>query len=139
MSARATSSRTGRRVAVLLGRAAAVAALAFGVLLVAAPTASACDVSYDYKPSFSFDRPGLGGGVCSTGTSLTGAAVVGVLALGAVAGAAAVAVRRGRAVAESYLGPDRTAEVLSGYLTAASTAPPPPPPTPPPPGNGVPG
>jgi len=121
-----SSRPTSRRYAVLLGRAAGVAVLASAALLLSAPAASACDVSYDYKPTISFDRLGLGGGVCSTGTSLTGAAGLGLLALGAVAGAGAVAVRRGQAVAGSFLGPERTDEVLSGYLAAASTAPPPP-------------
>lgn len=116
-----------RRCVRVLGRVAAGALLAFAALLVAAPAASACDVSYDYKPTISFDRP-FGSAVCSTGTSLTGAVVLGVLALGAVAGAGAVAVRRGRAAAGTFLGPARTNEVLAGYLAAAGTAPPPPPP-----------
>lgn len=99
-------------------RTAGALLLAVLLLLLVSPSASACDVSYHYKPSLS-----LGGAdphrrqACTTSTSLTGAALVDLLAISALVGAGVVAFRRGRASAGSLGGP---ANALSEYLRTAS-------------------
>jgi hypothetical protein len=106
-----------------LVRAAAAIVVAWAALLPAARPASACDVSYHYKPDISFDRPGLGlGRVCTTSTSLAGAALFDLLAVSALVGAAAAAVRRGQASAAGLAGSIGVSDALPAYLAAASPA-----------------
>ena len=98
---------TSRRAAVLV-RATGTVLVAFLALLMTPQAASACDVSYHYKPSFSLDRPEGGRGtVCSNSTSLTGSALVALGAMSALAAAGVVAFRRGEATAASLAGPAR--------------------------------
>jgi hypothetical protein len=77
---------------------AAVATAALLVVLalpLTAQPASACDVSYGYKPSLNLNKPNFGrGAACSTGTSLAGAFFVALLAVGAVVAGGALAYRK---------------------------------------------
>jgi hypothetical protein len=113
----------GRRIAAVLVRASGVVVTAGLGLLLAPAAASACDVSYDYKPSLDFKHLSLGGGqVCSNGTSLAGAVIVALLAVSALTAAGVFAFRRGEATAKSMSAPDDAARVeatLVRYLTAA--------------------
>lgn len=79
-----------------------LAAVATAALLVCltlpltAQPASACDVSYGYKPSLNLNKPNMGRSAqCSNGTSLAGAFFVALLALGAVVAGGALAYRKG--------------------------------------------
>ncbi|MEU1631164.1 hypothetical protein ABZ746_39200 [Streptomyces sp. NPDC020096] len=106
----------GRRIALRLVMGAV---LLLGTFLLLTPQqASACDVSIGYRPSVSIsdlNHPRT----CSTGTSLTGAAVVAVLAIGALAAAGWGAVQRGERESEAastrQAGPSST---LTTYLNA---------------------
>ena len=78
-----------------------LAAVATAALLVCltlpltAQPASACDVSYGYKPSLNLNKPNMGrSAACSTGTSLAGAFFVALLAVGAVVAGGALAYRK---------------------------------------------
>lgn len=96
-----------------IGSLCVLVAALFAVLL-AAPTASACDVSLRYPPTIEFGESGLGiGKPCSNGTSLIGTAVLALLTAGALAAAGAVAFRRGRETAETL---DDSPDPLSTYL-----------------------
>ena len=105
--------------------AVAAAAILVGLILpLTALPASACDVSYGYKPSLSLNKPDLGRGEpCSTGTSLAGAFFVALLALGTVAAGAALAFRKGETTTRtSAPGPAAPAPALVTYLHAAGIA-----------------
>ncbi|WP_192809157.1 hypothetical protein [Actinomadura montaniterrae] len=107
-------------------RTSAVRAIGFvlGTLLCAAlvlplapQSASACDVSYEYKPTVDLKHFGHTR-ACSTSTSLGGATIVAVLALGALAAGGAMAFKRGAAaVGASSAGPG-PAPALIAYLRA---------------------
>ncbi|MDQ1032927.1 hypothetical protein QF035_010509 [Streptomyces umbrinus] len=95
-----------------LGTCVVLAALL--ALLLSAPTASACDVSYQYKPTIDVADSGRGLGLvkqCSKGTSLAGTAILALLAASALAAGGVIAFRRGRVRAETLDG-----DPLSGYL-----------------------
>lgn len=98
--------------------------LACLVLPLSPQAASACDVSYGYKPSLSLSEPGFGlhKKACSTPTSLTGAALVALLALAALGATVAKAVRKGEAAAGTLTEQTDPAQVLSGYLRATGMA-----------------
>ncbi|MFB9834904.1 hypothetical protein [Actinoallomurus acaciae] len=67
-----------------------------------AQPASACDVSYGYKPSLNLNKPNMGRSAqCSNRTSLAGAFFVALLALGAVVAGGALAYRKGEATVRS--------------------------------------
>lgn len=85
-------------------RAALVAGTALAVPVLTPSPAAACDVGVGYRPEISFGRGGFGGGTCSTGTSLTGALLLFLLALGVLAALAVVAYRRGQAAAAAMVG-----------------------------------
>lgn len=111
-------------------RVVVLAALAACLALPLAPQrASACDVSYDYKPQLDLGRPDLGRGkTCSAGTSSVGVLLFTVAVLGGLAAAGSVVVRRGAALLPSPPGED---QALTDYLQATGlTKPPPPPPRP---------
>lgn len=85
-----------------------LAAVATAALLVCltlpltAQPASACDVSYGYKPSLSLDKPNMGRSAqCSNRTSLAGAFFVALLAVGAVVAGGALAFRKGETTVRS--------------------------------------
>jgi hypothetical protein len=115
---------------------AAVAAAALLVVLtlpLTARPASACDVSYGYKPSLRLDRPNLGRGEpCSLGTSMAGAFFVALLALGAVVAGGVLAYRRAEALLRSPVpppaGPGRPAPIPPPPVDTGRPAPIPPPP-----------
>lgn len=87
---------TARRAAAAVAGTVLLAGL---TLPLTARPASACNVSYDYKPSLSLGGPGFGHGhPCSTGTSLIGVVIVGLLAIGGLAAAGALAVRRAQRI-----------------------------------------
>jgi hypothetical protein len=101
-----------------------------GQLMAPAP-ASACDVSYGYKPTITFDLrdgPGLGSGECSTGTSLTGAAILAVLGVALLAAVLKRLLDRGASRAAA-LSPAETGvdseQALSAYLDSAGLTHPP--------------
>ncbi|MEU5347376.1 hypothetical protein AB0H18_42305 [Streptomyces sp. NPDC020766] len=106
-------TRAGKAFAgALLGTCVVLAVLL--TLLLSAPTASACDVSYQYKPTIDVDDSGRGPGLvkqCSKGTSLTGTAILALLAASALATGGVIVFRRGRVRAETLDG-----DPLSGYL-----------------------
>ncbi|WP_433139832.1 hypothetical protein ACQPZ8_40095 [Actinomadura nitritigenes] len=101
-------------------RFAAGTVLAAGLLLPLAPQrASACDVSYDYKPSLDLRKHDFGHGhTCSTGTSLGGVTIVVLLAFGALSAAAATAYKRGAATAGGPSSGPGTSLTLTAYLQA---------------------
>lgn len=118
---------TGRKTTALLARtlglAAGTAFMACLVLPLTARPAAACSVGIGYQPTISLSQPNLGlGNPCTDGTSFTGAAIVAVLAIGALAAAGIVAYRRGEAAAK----PSSPDEALAAYLDAVGMAPPPP-------------
>ncbi|WP_037648275.1 hypothetical protein [Streptomyces flavidovirens] len=91
-----------------------VLAASLCTLLLTSPSASACDVSYRYTPEIKFGGSGLGGvKPCSAGTSLTGTAILALLAASALAAAGTIAFRKGRETAETFDGQE---DPLSGYL-----------------------
>ncbi|MGW8333275.1 hypothetical protein ACWGLE_35900 [Streptomyces sp. NPDC055897] len=83
-------TRAGRRLA---ARLVAAMVLALCAVLPTAPSASACSVGVGYKPSISL-RDLRSHPTCSAATSATGAVVVAVLALGALAAAGVFVLRR---------------------------------------------
>ena len=85
-------------------RAVVVAVTALVVPVLAPSSAAACDVGVGYRPEISFGRGGLTGGTCSTGTSLTGAALLFLLALAVLAALAVAGYRRGEAAAGALAG-----------------------------------
>ncbi|MFB4304193.1 hypothetical protein [Actinomadura sp. NTSP31] len=90
------------------------------VLPLTAQNASACDVSYEYKPSIDLEHFGHNR-TCSTSTSLGGATIVAVLALGALAAAGALGFKRGAAAAGGPSGgPGSPSPTLIAYLQATS-------------------
>ncbi|GAA2144679.1 hypothetical protein [Actinomadura napierensis] len=90
------------------------------VLPLTAQNASACDVSYEYKPSIDLKHFGHNR-TCSTSTSLGGVTIVGVLALGALAAAGAQAFKRGAAAAGGPSGaPGSPSPTLIAYLQATN-------------------
>jgi hypothetical protein len=114
-------------------RAAGVLGVAALSLFVAPAPASACDVSYEYKPSFDLSKPGFGfgGDECSTGESLVGVLLFAIAAVALVAVLGSRALRRGEAAAAAL--PGGTEATLGTYLHAAGLQTPPTPPGPPPP------
>jgi hypothetical protein len=103
---RPAPARSRLNPGVVAVRAAAAVAVAVVGELMTAGSAAACDVSYGYKPNVNFDlREGLTSGAeCSTGTSLTGAAIVAVLAVAALAAALKILIDRGAARAAAVVG-----------------------------------
>lgn len=126
-----TARRLGRTALLVL----ATAFLAALALPLTARPASACLVSYDYRPDIKIDltRPGFTR-PCSDGTSYTGIALVVALAAAALGAAGARTVRRGVALTgPSAPGqPDARGAILAGYLQAAAFRLPPPNPAAPP-------
>jgi hypothetical protein len=111
MSSLSSANRAHRpwpRPGVVAVRAAAAAAVVVVGELMTAGSAAACDVSYGYKPNVNFDlREGLTSSAeCSTGTSLTGAAIVAVLVVAALAAALKILIDRGAARAAVLAGTD---------------------------------
>lgn len=113
-----------RRLGVLMSRGACLIAgavpLAFLVLLLAPQQASACSVSYGYKPQLKISGKDFrlnGGRVCANGTSLAGSTAVALLVAGALATAGTRAFRRGAA----WAGSSTPGEALTDYLQAAGT------------------
>jgi hypothetical protein len=104
-------------------RAVLVVGTAIVVPVLVPSSAAACDVGVGYRPEISFGRGGLTGGTCSTGTSLTGALLLFLVAVGVLAALGVVAYRRGeaRAAALSGGGPDAT---LHRYLDSVGGGPP---------------
>ena len=100
-------------------RTAAVAVTALVLPLLAPSSASACDVGVGYRPEISFGRGGLAGGRCETGTSLTGALLLFLLALAALAALGVVAYRRGQAAAAALAGAGGGAGAGTGAGTGA--------------------
>ncbi|MGI5170400.1 hypothetical protein ACQEU3_39225 [Spirillospora sp. CA-253888] len=102
------------------------------VLPLTAPPASACLVSYGYRPDIKIDlnKGGDtrslfdGNGGCATSTSLLGAAIVAVATLGAIGLLGARALRQGETAAG---GQQQGAQVLASYIHATSTSQPMPP------------
>ena len=136
-----TSHRLGRMALLVL----ATAFLAALVLPLTARPASACIVSYDYRPNIKIDlsKPGSAfGKPCSDGTSYTGVVLVVALAIAAFGIAGVRTVRRGTALTATPA-PDQAGArraILTGYLRAAAYRPPSPNPAAPPyPGPGGPG
>ncbi|MEV5750783.1 hypothetical protein AB0L00_23415 [Actinoallomurus sp. NPDC052308] len=136
-----TSRRLGR-TALLVLAAAFLAALT--PPLTARP-ASACIVSYDYRPNIKVDykNPGSGlGKPCRDDTSYAGVTFVVALAIAALGIAGVRTVRRGTALTATPA-PDQAGArraILTGYLRAAVVWPPSPNPAAPPyPGPGGPG
>ncbi|MDJ0383745.1 hypothetical protein [Streptomyces sp. G-G2] len=94
--------------------------MAFLLLLLVPQPASACTVSYGYKPQMNFNAKDLrlgSGRVCTNGTSLTGSAIVALLAVGALAAAGTRAFKRGAA----STGSSSPGQALTTYLEAAGT------------------
>jgi hypothetical protein len=115
---------TGRRTTAILARALGLAvATVFTACLIlplTARPAAACSVGIGYQPTINISQPNMGlGNPCTDGTSITGAVIVAVLAIGALAAAAVVAYRRGEAAAS----PSSPDEALAAYLDAAGIAP----------------
>ena len=115
---------TGRNTTVLLARALGLAAgtvlMACLVLPLTAHPAAACSVGIGYQPTINPSQPTMGlGHPCTDRTSITGAVIVAVLAIGALAAAGIAAYRRGEASAKSS-SPD---QALAAYLDAAGLAP----------------
>ncbi|WP_406502928.1 hypothetical protein [Streptomyces sp. NBC_00212] len=107
-------------------RLAVVVVLALGVVLPAAPTASACSIGVGYKPSVSM-KDLRQHRACSAATSATGAVAVAVLALGALSAAGALVVRRAERQMSDRQAEDLTigpAPVLTEYLAATGIVPP---------------
>ena len=103
--------RTARALCLLL--AALLAPLS------AAPTASACDVSYRYAPSIRFDGSGFGVTPCSNATSLAATSLLALVTAAALIAVGAALFRKGEATARTLgdeTGPER---VLEDYLRAA--------------------
>ncbi|MGH3379557.1 MAG: hypothetical protein ACRDP6_32965 [Actinoallomurus sp.] len=121
-----TSRRLGR-TALLVLTTAFLAAL---MLPLTARPASACLVSYDYRPNIKIDLSNPGspfGKSCSDGTSYTGMALVVALAIAALGIAGVRTVRRGTALTATST-PDQAGArraILAGYLRAAAFPPPP--------------
>lgn len=127
-------SRRPGRTALLVLAAAFLAAL---VLPLTARPASACIVSYDYRPNIKIDlsKPGSAfGKPCSDGTSYTGVVLVVALAIAAFGIAGVRTIRRGTALTATPV-PDQAGArrvILAGYLQAAGFRLPPPNPAAPP-------
>ncbi|MEW2354597.1 hypothetical protein [Spirillospora sp. NPDC029432] len=116
------AARAARAVAATLALTFLLTCLA---LPQAAPPASACHVSYAYRPDIKIDSRGgglrLGGGdACSTRHSLVGVTVVALAALGILGVAGARAFRKGRAAAGGRQQADRA---LASYIGAAGESP----------------
>lgn len=103
-------------------RAALVVGTAVVVPVLVPSSAAACDVGVGYRPEISFGRGGLAGGTCGTGTSLTGALLLFLLAVAVLVALGVVAYRRGeaRAAAMSGAGADAT---LERYLDSVGGGP----------------
>jgi hypothetical protein len=113
-----------RRLAIAAVRAAGALAVAFLALLAASGPAAACDVSYEYKPSFELGGDfGLGGDRCSTGESLTGVALVAILGVAVLAGVGVRTLRRGEAEAAALSGGAGAPQTLDTYLSATGIEP----------------
>jgi hypothetical protein len=94
-----------------------------GLLLVTLTpsTAAACDASYGTKPTVSFGGDSLFGGTCSTGTSLTGAIVVALLAVAVLVFLARLAFQKGEVAAVSWAAASTSAPTAGSDLTPSST------------------
>ncbi|MCP2341325.1 hypothetical protein [Actinomadura rupiterrae] len=103
-------------------RLVVLAALAACLVLPLAPQqASACDVSYDYKPQLNLGKPNMGRSkTCSTGTSSVGVVLVAIAAFGALALAGTVVLRRATSLLPTPPGED---QALTDYLQATSLTP----------------
>lgn len=107
-------------------RLAVTMVLALGVVLPAAPAASACSIGVGYKPSVTM-KDLRKHGTCSAATSATGATAVAVLVLGVLAAAGVLVVRR----AERQVSAQQAAHsaegqppILTAYLAATGIVPP---------------
>jgi hypothetical protein len=109
------------RIAANAVRAAVVAGTALAVPVLTPSPAAACDVGVGYRPEISFGRGGFGGGTCSTATSLTGALLLFLVALGVLAAMAVVAYRRGQAAAAALVGVGVSGADQAGAADAALT------------------
>ncbi|MFD0690898.1 hypothetical protein [Actinomadura fibrosa] len=87
--------------------------------------ASACDVSYAYRPSIDLEHFGRTR-TCSTGTSLVGVALVSVVTVGALTATGFLVYRRGAATAGTPPGRSAPAPALAAYLQATGLPLPPP-------------
>jgi hypothetical protein len=115
---------TGRKATVILARTLGLAAgavlMACLVLPATARPAAACSVGIGYQPTIDISKPNMGlGNPCTDGTSITGAVIVALLAIGALAAAGIAAYRRGEAIAS----PSSPGQALATYLDAAGLAP----------------
>jgi len=115
---------TDRKTSVFLARALGLIAgavlMACLVLPLTARPAAACSVGIGYQPTINLSQPNMGlGHPCTDGTSITGAVIVAVLAIGALAAAGIAAYRRGGAAA----GPSSPDQALATYLDAAGLVP----------------
>jgi hypothetical protein len=115
---------TGRKTTALLARALGLAAeivvMACLILPLTAHPAAACSVGIGYQPTIDISKPNMGlGNPCTDGTSITGAAIVAILAIGALAAAGVAAYRR----AEASARPSSPDETLATYLNATGLTP----------------
>lgn len=115
---------TCRKTVVLLARALGLAAgtvfMACLLLPLTARPAAACTVGIGYQPTIDISKPNMGlGKPCADETSITGAVIVAVLAIGTLAWAGIAAYRRGEAAAK----PSSSDEALATYLDTAGMAP----------------
>ncbi|MFE6847698.1 hypothetical protein [Streptomyces sp. NPDC057686] len=113
-----------RRAGTLMSRGACLIAaavpLACLMLFLVPHQASACSVSYGYKPQLKFSSKDFrldSGHVCTSGTSLAGSTAVALLVVGALAAAGTRAFRRGATWAETFA----PGQALTDYLQAAGT------------------
>jgi hypothetical protein len=116
-----TGRKTAGRLARALGLAAGAVLMACLLLPLTAHPAAACSVGIGYPPTIDISKPGMGlGNPCTDGTSITGAVIVAILAVGTLAAAGITAYRR----AEASARPTSPDQALAIYLNAAGMTPP---------------
>ncbi|MFF3767348.1 hypothetical protein ACFYYR_25135 [Streptomyces sp. NPDC001922] len=112
---------TSRTAVTATRRTASALCLLLAALLAplsAAPTASACDVSYRYAPSIKFDGSGFGVTPCSNATSLAGTSLLALVTAAALIAIGAALFRKGEATARTLGDETGPARVLEDYLRA---------------------
>ena len=115
-----TGRKATARLARGLGLAAGTVLMACLLLPLTAHPAAACSVGIGDPPTIDTSQPNVGlGHPCTDGTSITGAIIVAVLAIGTLAAAGVAAYRRGEAAA----GPSSPDQALATYLDAAGLVP----------------
>jgi hypothetical protein len=115
-----TGRETTAFLARALGPAAGIALIDCLILPLTAHPAVACSTGIGYQLTIDISKPNMGlGNPCTDGTSIPGAPIVAVLAIGALAWAGIAAYRRGEASAKS----SSSDEALATYLDTAGLAP----------------